>query len=168
MIMALIIVALLIYLIFISRKQSAAFKYGERLGGLAILALGLTLIQIILGTQVRQFVDEQIEVLGYGSKNLWLQNPTLQFYTHRTFSILVVLLNLYLAYRINKGKLGFTKINWIITIVLLEAATGILMFYLDFPFATQPLHLILAAMLFGLQYYFMLEVLNAKKSHKTL
>lgn len=168
MIMALIIVALLIYLTFSSKKQVTAFSYSEKLGGLAILALGLTLIQIVLGTQVRQFVDEQIEILGYSSKNLWLQDPTLQFYIHRTFSILVVLLNLYLAYRIKKEKLGFTKINWIVVVLLLEAATGILMYYFDFPFATQPLHLILAAMLFGLQYYFVLEVLDAKKSHKTL
>jgi cytochrome c oxidase assembly protein subunit 15 len=168
MIMALIIVALLIYLTFSSKKQVSVFRYGEKLGGLAILALGLILVQIILGTQVRQFVDEQIEILGYNSKNLWLQDPTVQFYVHRTFSILVVLLNLYLAYRIKKEKLGFTKINWIVVVLLLEAATGILMYYFDFPFATQPLHLILAAVLFGLQYYFMLEVLNTKKSHKTL
>ncbi|MGI9551171.1 MAG: COX15/CtaA family protein [Aurantibacter sp.] len=168
MVMALIIAALLIYLVFITKEQKNIFKYAKGLGALAALTLGLTLVQIILGTQVRQFVDEQIEILGYGSKNLWLQNPTFQFYVHRTFSIIVVLLNLYLAYRIIKEKLGFMKINWILGIILLEAATGILMFYFDFPFATQPLHLILAAILFGTQYYFTLEVLNAKKSHKTL
>ena len=169
MLMALIIVVLLLYLIFISSRKplKAVHGYEKNLSGLVALALFLTLIQIVLGTQVRQYVDEQIEVVGYGAKELWLQNPTLQFYVHRTFSIIVILLNLYIGYRIFKRSLGLTKINWIIALLFAEGITGILMYYFDFPFTTQPLHLILAAILFGLQYYLLLEVLNAKKSHKT-
>jgi len=170
MIMALVIVALLIYLVFKSEENNTTnttFKYKDKLGAYVTLALLLTLIQIALGTQVRQFVDEQIDIVGYASKDLWLQNPTVQFYIHRTFSILVVLLNIYLAFLIKNGKLGFKKINWIILLIGIEVLTGILMFYMDFPFSTQPLHLVLAAILFGVQYYLLLEVLKTRKSHKT-
>lgn len=167
MIMALVIVVLLIYLVFKSGEKNTTFKYESKLGTFVTLALLLTLIQIILGTQVRQFIDEQIDIVGYASKDLWLQNPTLQFYVHRTFSILVVLLNIYLAYQIKNGQLGFKKINWAILLIGIEVLTGILMFYMDFPFSTQPLHLVLAAILFGVQYYLLLEVLNTRKSHKT-
>lgn len=167
MIMALVIVALLIYLVFKSEEKNRPFKYQKKLGAFVTLALFLTLIQIVLGTQVRQFVDEQIDIVGYTSKNLWLQNPTVQFYIHRTFSILVVLLNVYLVYQIKDQKLGFKKINWIIVLIGIEVFTGILMFYMDFPFSTQALHLVFAALLFGVQYYLLLEVLNTRKSHKT-
>ncbi len=167
MIMALIIVALLIYLLFISKTEKEKFKYEKKLGSLMVMALVLTLVQIVLGTQIRQFIDEQIDIVGYVAKDLWLQNPTLQFYVHRTFSIVVVLLNVYIAYRIFKTNLGFKKINWIVVLIGIETLTGILMFYMDFPFSTQALHLVLAAILFGVQYYLLLEVLNTRKSHKT-
>ena len=168
MMMALVIVALLIYLLFNSNNnRKKLHKFEKRLGLFVIIALTLTLLQIVLGTQVRQFVDEQIDIVGYFAKDLWLQNPTIQFYIHRTFSIIVLLLNLYLFYQIKKGKLGFEKITWIMLLLCIEIITGILMFYMDFPFSTQSLHLVLAAVLFGVQYYLLLEVLNAKKSHKT-
>jgi len=31
------------------------------------------------------------------------------------------------------------------------------MFYLDFPFGSQPIHLIIASILFGIQFYLFLE-----------
>ena len=52
-------------------------------------------MQIILGTQVRQFVDEQTKLIGY-QKALWLESPDLNFYIHRSTSILVLALNGYL------------------------------------------------------------------------
>lgn len=167
MIMALVIVALLIFLVFESEEKNVSFKYKKRLGTFVSITLLFTLIQIVLGTQVRQFIDEQVGIVGYSSKELWMQNPTVQFYIHRTFSIIVVLLNLYLFYRIRNGKLGFKKINWITFLIAIEVLSGIMMFYMDFPFATQPIHLVFATLLFGVQYYLLLEVLNARKSHKT-
>jgi len=34
------------------------------------------------------------------------------------------------------------------------------MYYLDFPFASQPLHLLLASLLFGAQLYFLFQLFN--------
>ena len=53
---------------------------------LAVIALVLTLIQIAMGTQVRQFVDEQINRLGEEAHALWLDPAPLLFYVHRSFS----------------------------------------------------------------------------------
>lgn len=168
MVMALIIVAMLLVLIFRTSEKAKAPSHDKTAMKLMWLALGATLFQIILGTQVRQFVDEQIDLVGETAKNLWLEAPTLQFYAHRSFSILVLLLNLYLGYRIFKKLLGYRKITWVLSLLGLEVLTGILMYYLDFPFATQPIHLILASLLFGTQFYLVLEALNAQKSPKTL
>lgn len=168
MVMALFIVALLVYLIFKTDPISQNGKYDKKVTSIIWIALGLTLIQIILGTQVRQFVDHQIDLFGENAKDIWLVNPSLQFYIHRSFSILVVFINLYLAYSISKKRLGYSKIKWVLGLLLLEVITGIVMYYFDFPFASQPLHLILAAFLFGIQFYLVLEATKGKISQKTL
>ncbi len=167
MIIALVIMAMLIYLIHRTGSQAATIKYDKKLTVALGIAFGASLVQIILGIQVRQFVDIQIDVLGEGTANLWLKNPSLSFYIHRSFSVLVVLINLFLAYRIYKFNLGFTKINWVLLIVLVEVVSGMAMYYLDFPMASQPLHLVMASLLFGIQFYLILEALKSKRSHKT-
>jgi cytochrome c oxidase assembly protein subunit 15 len=168
MVMALFIVALLVYLIYRSDSISENGKYDKKLMFTIWMALGLTLIQIILGTQVRQFIDHQIDILGENSKNLWLANPSIQFYIHRSFSILVVLVNLYIAYSIYQKKLEYSKINWVLGLLFIEVITGVIMYYFHFPFASQPLHLILAALLFGIQFYLVLEASKGMISQKTL
>jgi cytochrome c oxidase assembly protein subunit 15 len=45
-------------------------------------SLGLTIIQIVLGTTVREHVDIVSET---GAPEMWLQNPTIAFYIHRSF-----------------------------------------------------------------------------------
>ncbi|NNF20254.1 MAG: heme A synthase [Flavobacteriaceae bacterium] len=167
MLMALAIVAILLLLIYRTSKAQKDHKKDTLLRNLLILALGLTVVQVVLGTQVRQLVDQRIDLVGEEAKALWLNDPGISFYIHRSFSILVVLLNSYLAYRIFKLKLGFDKIKWVLGLIVVEILTGIAMVYLDFPFASQPLHLVLASLLFGLQFYLVLEVVYAGRNLKT-
>lgn len=42
-------------------------------------------------------------------------------------------------------------------ILLLEILTGIMMYYIHFPFGTQAAHLVLAAIMFALQFSIVLE-----------
>lgn len=168
MLIALVIMGMLLYLIHRTGKKSNNFKFDKSIFWLVIVAFAASLIQIIMGIQVRQFVDAQIHLLGHNTQNLWLKDPTISFYIHRSFSILVVLLNFLLAYRIYKFKLGYSKINWVLFILAIEVISGLAMYYLDFPMASQPLHLVLASLLFGIQFYLILEVLKSKRSPKTL
>lgn len=167
MLMALVIVAFLLYIIFIVNKESKGISYDKTTLNIAIFALGLTLIQIVLGTQVREFVDHQIDVLGPNAKDLWLQDPTLQFYIHRSLSIGVALSNGILAYRIFNLNLGHLKMYWILFILTLEIFSGIAMYYIDFPFGSQTLHLVLAAILFGVQFYLVLDAIKPRTNLKT-
>lgn len=162
--MALVIVGLLLFLIFKSRRTPGMQKYHRLTSTLIAIALILSIAQIVLGTQVRQFVDERIDLLGEGLKNSWLQDPSISFYVHRSFSIIVLLVNISLAYLIYKNRLGMKKINWIVVIIAAEVLTGMAMYYLDFPFGSQPIHLILAALLFGFQFYLLLESRHTVKS----
>ena len=157
MVMALVIVAMLLYLIFIAAEKTKK-KRGHLLSSrLITVVLLFTIVQVVLGTQVREFVDQQAELLGKNAKQLWLESPGITFYVHRSFSIIVVLLNLWLAYLINSNRLELRKIYWVLALILAEVASGMAMYYLNFPFSTQPLHLVLASLLFGFQFYLLLE-----------
>lgn len=163
MVVALIIVGVLLYIIKISQPNYKIFKSNKMFQNIVIITLILTLTQIILGTQVRQFVDEQVKLLGYDQMDKVLQNPTIIFYVHRSFSIIILALNVYLFIINRKLQLGYSKINWVISFLALEILSGIAMYYLDFPYASQPIHLIIASLLFGAQSYIVLE--SQQKHH---
>lgn len=168
MLVALGIVALLLYLLHTTGVRRNPVPVDLATRNLLILALVLTLVQVALGTQVRQFVDGQVEQVGEQEKNLWLQDAPWLFYLHRSFSVLLLLFNGYLAYRIKIRLLGLSGISWVVSLTALEALTGIAMYYLDFPFGTQPLHLLLATLLFGFQFYLVLEAIHTRTQLKTL
>lgn len=164
MVMALVIVAVLIYLLKISSEKETDQYKTRSFQNLLILAVIMTLIQVVLGTQVRQFVDEQVRSLGYEAESRWLANPDLTFYIHRSFSILVLLINLLLWWQNRKLKLNLNRINMVMALILLEVATGIAMYNFDFPFLSQPLHLVIATLLFGYQFYLLMETINATRN----
>jgi cytochrome c oxidase assembly protein subunit 15 len=167
MLMALVIVAMILYIIYLANAENKLIRFDNLTLNFSILAIVLTLVQIVMGTQVRQFVDEQIDMYGYDAKSSWLKDPLLLFYIHRSFSILVLLVNAFLAFRITKLNLGHIKIYWVLFILLVEVFIGIAMNYLNFPFASQPLHLVLASILFGVQFYIVLDALKPRKISKT-
>lgn len=166
MFMALVIVAVLLYIIYLANVENKHIRFDRLTLNLSMIALALTLIQIIMGTQVRQFVDEQVDLYGYAAKAQWLSDPVLLFYVHRSFSILVLLVNSFLAYRIITLNLGHFKIYWVLFLLFVEILTGMAMYYVNFPFASQPLHLVLASILFGVQFYIVLDALKPRKKVK--
>jgi len=159
MLVALLIVSLQLFGIFTAQNSRESIVIDRKFKLILGIAVGLTIIQIILGTQVRESVDTIIE-MGL-PKKAWIQNPKINFYIHRSFSILVLIVNAFLFYRNRKLGLGFTKMNWVAVLILLEILSGISMYYLNFPFGTQTIHIVLATLLFGIQLYLMLE--NTKK-----
>ena len=155
MVMALLIVLGLIILLFISRKKTIPIPASPLMKILAISAIALTLFQIGLGTQVRQFVDLKM----HQQTSEWLNPAPLKFYIHRSLSLIVLMVHLTLFWMLLKIKLNLRIFNQILGLIGLEIFTGILMFYFDFPFSSQPLHLIIAALLFGAQSLFILRII---------
>ena len=162
MLVALLIVALLIYILKLSSKENSSKLSTFTFRNLLIFAVILSLIQIAMGTQVRQFVDDQIDLLGYDAKTKWLENPDFVFYAHRSFSILLFLVNAGIWWLNKTRKLGFKLTNWMMVFIGLEIITGIAMYYLDFPFLSQPLHLVIACLVFGVQFYILMQSFEAK------
>lgn len=163
MVVALVIVALILYTI---RRAKTMYTFRKRdvyFGNLLAFALVLTLVQVVLGTQVRQFVDEQVTAIGHENIGAVLDLPTMSFYFHRSFSIVVVLINLFLYLRNRNQQLGFEKMNWVMGLLVFEILSGIAMAYFGFPFGSQTLHLVTASLLFGNQFYMLLEHRFLKK-----
>jgi len=164
MIVALVIVALLLYILHISKKNRRVYGVSKQFKYLVGFAILLSLIQIGMGTQVRQFVDSAVKDFGYEDKTKWLQDVDYKFYVHRTFSILVFLINLGIWHLDQKRRYGLSKYtNLLLVVIGVEILTGILMYYFDFPFLTQPLHLIIAAFMFSLQFFIFVKLFSKPK-----
>tara|TARA_B100000900_G_C20584056_1_gene718752 strand:+ start:1238 stop:2260 length:1023 start_codon:yes stop_codon:yes gene_type:complete len=153
MLMALLIVALMVYLIseLPKNKQAKHVLYDHRVQKILRLALLLTIIQITLGTQVRQLIDEISKVLGYEQRDLWLSLVGNTFKIHRSFAISLVIVNGLLFISNYRFKLGFNLPNYIIGVVFVEVLSGVVLSYLDMMALMQPVHMVAASVLFMLQ-----------------
>jgi len=156
MLMALVLVALLFYLKAQIDQEQPETSELTRHRLMLITALSLTLIQVLFGTQVRQSVDHFID--DGNPIATWIQNAPVLFYIHRSFSILVILVNGILFYRLRKtSAFYFTYYQVVLGLILIEIGTGIVMSYFEFPFSSQPLHLVIASLLFGVQAYLVMK-----------
>ena len=163
MLMALLIISILIFIHFQNGNYKKNSVKNVALQNIVLLSLIFTIIQIVIGTQVREFIDEQIIVIGETKKNLWLLVLPSIFLTHRSFSLLILTVNFFVIYLSRKINLNSKIIFWIIGIIAIEIILGVAMYYLHFPFSSQPLHLLLAAILFGVQFFFYVSIRNINK-----
>ena len=157
MVIGLLIIGLVLRLLFIIRKEKTSYKYHALFNKLLILSVIFSLIQIAMGTQVRQFIDEQVKLFGFENKEYSLMNPSFKFYFHRSFTIAIILVNFGLFYLNQLHKLGYKLVSWILVLLFLETITGILMYYAEFPLGTQAIHLLSGALLFGVQFYLWMQ-----------
>ena len=133
-------------------------------------ALLLTFGQIILGTQVREQVDMVSAAAGYAGRESWVSQLGNVFSAHRTLSVAVLLLNLYVSFEL--WSLGQARLQGLVkasmTIIGLEIVAGIVLASFALPPAVQPVHLTLATVLFGVQFLTLLAVGQARRSPETI
>ena len=125
---------------------------------LILLSLFAMLIQILIGLEVREFIDLKIDFYGLEKKNLWLTNPDTSFYIHRSFSIFIFVSNITLFLIAKRVKIDLIWIKIILLLILTEIIAGASMYYFSFPILTQPLHLLIAILIFGFQFYWYLII----------
>lgn len=156
--LALVIVGLLLYAVLRSQRSGIDAEERVRLlpGMKAVLAVAVlfTFCQIVLGTQVREEVDLLASASHYLGRAGWIDQLGFTFKVHRSFSILIVLLNAYLAYRLYTlpSRALRRLATAIVVLVVAEIVAGITLAYLAFPAFAQPIHLTLATVLFGAQF----------------
>ena len=158
MALALVIVALLQYAIVRADPVETGLAYSGKINLIIWLVLITTFAQILLGTQVREEVDSIAFTLGESARSEWIDNLGLAFYVHRSFTIVVVILHVYLAFMLYKLKdRRLTNLTTaMLAIVGAEVLFGIILSYFAIPPFFQPLHLTFASLLFGVQFLILL------------
>ena len=125
---------------------------------LIAFSMFLMLIQILIGLKVREFIDVKIDLYGYENKNLWLSNPELNFFIHRSFSIFILISNFLLFYLAKKLNTNTKWITIILVLIFSEIIAGASMYYFSFPLLSQPIHLLIAILIFGAQFFWFLTI----------
>lgn len=155
MFLALVIVGLLVYLLnSIDNPVSITVKpYAKYLllTGMILLA-----IQVFFGTEVRTAIDRLAD--NAVPRTGWMQAIGGEFLLHRSFSWLVLIVNLAVIVAIRKT----TSINplsiTVVLLILLTVLTGAGMAYFGVPAFLQPLHLLIATIAFGCQFLLFLRL----------
>ncbi|MDQ3393507.1 MAG: COX15/CtaA family protein [Bacteroidota bacterium] len=162
MLLAFVLIAVLIYAVFKAgpQKLNVLSVNKVRLNLVIALCIITIILQTILGTQVREAIDQIALTFDFANRNRWIEKLGMAFYIHRSFSILVLALHLYLVFILYKNSnkniyiLNLSKI--LFGLVIWEVFTGVVLAYFAIPAFLQPIHLLLATIIFGIQFYFIL------------
>jgi heme a synthase len=170
MMLAVLVIFVLLYAIArawseVIQTESVEKKYF--LNKLLIIVLILSTSQVLLGTQVREAIDRVIAdpIFGY-HRETWIEQMGLPFYIHRTYSLLILGLHLYLIWKLKKNiqqqGIIYKFMQALVLIVLIEILSGTIMAYFSIPAYIQPIHLTLAIVSLGIQFVVLL-LINFKK-----
>lgn len=128
------------------------------------ILISLSVIQVLMGTQVREVVDGLLLRFA-GNKSLVVENLDWLFYVHRSFSILLTIASLWVW---NRAKVYYPVyepvLRWNLVVVGLSVFTGIMLYYLELPAFAQPLHLTLASVMVGIQFYAIVGGVSPRKN----
>ena len=161
MLVALFIVALLIYTITRSQRETFASidlnVLPAKFKTILKLVMCMTLLQIAMGTQVREAVDFIAHEHAYIERQFWREDFPIIFYVHRSFSSLILFTNAWLVWRLFQHvdkthplvRAGFLLFTLIITAIL----AGVSLDRLGMPPVAQPIHLLMANLIFGVQFF---------------
>ncbi|NBC25824.1 MAG: heme A synthase [Bacteroidetes bacterium] len=162
MVLAMIIVNTLLFATFKAMRDRVNIRlkpvHKQRLLYISGAILFLTLVQLIMGTQVREAVDVAKNVMNL-PREQWIDTSDLLYIVHRSFSWLVIILSAYLLYENKKldagprlGKIGYM----IFGLIILQMFIGFGMERLDIPGILQMLHLVSVSVLICVEFLYML------------
>lgn len=118
------------------------------------IAVSLTIIQVLFGTQVRQQIDNFHHSILETPRKTWISQLNELYSIHQVTAMLVVLLNALLYVQLKKYNLSMgtaKRVRALLMIVLLEYVTGFILNSFSIPSLVQPIHLFFALGIFGLQ-----------------
>ena len=180
MLLAMIIVGVLLYASFKSKenfvKLQMSQKSKQRFLQLGIVIGVLSIIQMVLGTQVRESIDVVKVGMGLTDRSLWIEQLGIVYKIHRSFSWLLLITIALLSYRVYRfskdqsearysGKKGFILLGYAIPIgVMSQVMIGIGLQWLDMPGVLQVLHLLGVALLLSVIFIFVLILSQRTKA----
>lgn len=166
MVMALVILAVAVAIIYRAKKLiSASSEKAVQpvVTQLAAIVFLFTIIQIMLGTQVREEVDVLLKNFDAVFRGNIISNLSISFNVHRSFSIAIMLVNFFMIYKIVKSDASesLKKTGKLLGgILIAELLVGIILNRFALPAALQPVHLLLACFAYGIQFLIILKVVR--------
>ncbi len=164
MLSALVILGMSVMIVLRTSRSTSSIQvtsqFSQALKPFLLLALGMTLVQVMLGTQVREQIDEMAKVLNGGARDLWIDQLSAIFKIHRTFSLLVLAVNatiMYVVFKKSGGVVGIRAYAVVLGLcVTSEILLGVILSYFAMPTFAQPLHLLFASGMFAAQWAMLL------------
>ena len=130
------------------------------------VAIGFTLLQITMGTQIREAVDGITNANVISERSVWRDHFPIIFYVHRSFSSVILFTNLWLVWRLRKatqtGNIMRIPGYALASLIFIAILSGVTLDRLGFPAVVQPLHLLLANLIFGTQIYLLIASRHSK------
>lgn len=166
MVMALVILAVAVAIIYRAKKlisNTSETSVPPRIIQLGAIVFFFTIIQIMLGTQVREEVDVLLKNFDASFRGDIIENLGISFKVHRSFSIAIMLVNFFMIYKIIKSNAtdSLKKYGKLLGLVLIgELLAGIILSRFALPAPLQPIHLLLACIAYALQFLIILKVLK--------
>lgn len=172
MLVALLIVALMIYTIARSQReylgQLAVGPLSGKFKPVLLVAMAMTLVQVAMGTQVREAVDFIANNHSYIDRQYWRDDFPVIFYVHRSFSSVILFTNLWLAwqlYRTTEPHSLLWRTGMVLAaLVVVAILAGMSLDRLGMPPVAQPLHLLMANLIFGVQFFLFITVSYARSA----
>lgn len=159
MLLALVIVAMLIYLTN-ATSDSRPVIVSPISFWLLIACMLTLLIQIVLGTQVREAIDS---VSAIAIREEWIDKIYADLFIHRSFSWIIGILHVILIVKLVKTS-GVKAFSIVLILLILDTIlTGAAMAYFGVPAFLQPIHLLLATVTFGMQFMLLLKLKDSVK-----
>ena len=171
MLVALAIVGALLFSLAQARKRvmsaQPVLAIDRRFEQWMYVVLAMTVLQVAMGTQVREMTDFLREAQGEGLRSSWIEFMPWFFYVHRSFSAVVLFSNLWLV-NLLINSLGWqhtlTRLTFgMVLVICVAILSGATLSHLGMPAFVQPTHLVAAAMLFGLQFLIWMSFRHARR-----
>jgi len=132
--------------------------HDKTLSMITTIALAILLVQIIIGTDVREQVDEISKALGYQHRDTWISQLTTAFDIHKITSIILSLLVIFVFWRSLSHVALQRKGAFLLLVVFALMAAGVSLASFNIPVFIQPIHLLLSSILFVGLFAFKLNV----------
>jgi heme a synthase len=155
---ALATIAVTVFVLFRTRNLFGLGRQQIIPGGVSFMLIGaflLTFLQIVFGARVREHIDHINEATANTKRETWVSLLGTEFNVHVIAAWAVLLLNGLLYYRLRKLQLDpiYRRLAlFMLLVVVLEYTAGVVLYRAGMPAFMQPVHLLLATILFGLQF----------------
>ncbi len=166
MLLALVILAIQVYTYnyakSLGQEDKVLISSLKWLKSFIIAALVVSIAQIVIGTEVREAIDNISKSLLYQQRETWVDKVGNSFVYHRDLAILVAVLNV-IVYKLIMDKFGgrATELrvgNSIVIVLIIQVLSGLLLSNFALPPYAQAIHILFSTLLFTLQYYLYLLV----------